>query len=98
MSNYRTTIAGAVSVFGSVMFAAPLTLAVAGVEFPKRLIVTFMAVGFVSSAVGKALQALFSADAKHVDAQVQNLKSDVKTSIDSGNTDILKKTDIEMKG
>jgi hypothetical protein len=98
MKNYRTTISGAISVFGSVLFAAPLTVAVAGVEFPKKLIVTFMAVGFVCSAIGKALQALFAADAKHVEDQVQNLKSDVKTSIDSGNTELLRKTEIETKG
>ena len=80
-SNWRTNLGGAVSVLGTSLIGVGVVPQLAGTS-SKAL--TYMAVaGFVLSAVGKSLTALFAADAaqlKNVAAAVDQINQQGPTS------------------
>ena len=101
MTNWRTNLGGAVSVTGTTLIGVGLLTQLsqlspntANVLTPHQLAAMWYVAltGFVLSAIGKGLTALFAADAKNTaqnQIDIENLKSAIRT----GNTDIINKTE-----
>ena len=64
MTNWRTNIGGAVSVLGTSLIGIGLVPQVSGT--PSKFLTYTAVVGFILSALGKSLTALFAADASTV--------------------------------
>ena len=65
MKNYRTNIGGAISVLGTSLIGFGVLPQLSGA--PSKLLTWTAFAGFILSAIGKAVTALFAADAAHVD-------------------------------
>jgi hypothetical protein len=93
LKNWKTTSAGLIMIIGDTVH---LVFAIANHQATEG-VWTGSLVGLVGG-----LGLLLAGDASRSQQQVQeakaDLKKDVKTAIDTGNTDILKKTEIETKG
>ena len=88
MTNYKTTIGGALSVLGTTLVGVGIVPQLAGV--PSHVLTILAVVGFGCSALGKFLTALFAADAtqlKNLQQQMTNTQSAVVT----GDTTIITK-------
>lgn len=64
MRNWKTNLGGAISITGTTLIATGVVPALADVHSP--LLTWIALVGFILSAVGKGLTALFAADAATV--------------------------------
>ena len=64
MTNWRTNLGGAVSVLGTSLIGIGLVPQVGGA--PSKLLTYVAVTGFILSALGKSLTALFAADATTV--------------------------------
>lgn len=100
MTNWRTNLGGAISITGTSLIAIG-TLSQLTQLSPDTAVLTphqlralwyVAVVGFVLSAVGKGVTALFAADATTV-KNIQNQLAKVPDAIDSGDTSQLKKPD-----
>jgi len=91
MSNYRSTIAGAVGALGVFLFGAPIALSAAtNIVIPQKLLAGMVVAGFLMQGCGLFLAHLFGADAK----SVSDLKIQVQQNTDSirsGDTSMLPK-------
>ncbi len=105
MTNWRTNLGGAISITGTSLIGigvltqlTQLSPDAASMLSPAvyKLMWIVALIGFVLSAIGKGVTALFAADAKSVkDIQAQiNL---VPKAIDTGDTSMLYKTQVEQK-
>src|SRR5882757_1131923 len=89
-TNWRTNLGGAVSVLGTALLGFSVVPQLAGTssKFLQALTIT----GFILSAVGKAVTALFAADAKQLEATRQETQvqlENVKSAIRTGDTSII---------
>jgi hypothetical protein len=105
MSNWRTNLGGAISITGTSLIGigvltqlTQLSPDAASMLSPAVYKLMWYAafVGFVLSAVGKGVTALFAADAKSV-KNLQEQINMVPKAIDTGDTSMLYKTQLEQK-
>jgi hypothetical protein len=98
MTNWRTNLGGAISVLGTGLIGISVVPQLAGVA--SKLLLYCTVAGFVLSAVGKAVTALFAADAKSVAvaqtqiAELQLRSNIVPNAIESGDTSQLRRAPI----
>jgi hypothetical protein len=81
-NNWRTNLGGAVSVLGTSLIGIGIVPQVAGV--PSKFLTYTAVVGFVLSALGKSLTALFAADAASVKQNIQQITA-VAAAVDKIN-------------
>jgi hypothetical protein len=77
MTNWRTNIGGAISVLGTSLIGFGILPQLAG--GPSRLLYWTAFVGFCLSATGKALTALFAADARQVNVLADQVRANTET-------------------
>jgi len=99
MKNWRTNLGCAISMTGTALIGigvlpelSQLSPSTAILSSHQLAILWYTAfAGFVISAIGKGVTALFAADARQVQ-NIQDQMNQVPTAIDSGNTDVLRKS------
>lgn len=80
MTNWKTNLGGAISVTGTTLIGVGIVPQLAGV--PSKILTGCAIVGFIMSAVGKGVTALFAADAsqvKQLTARVENVENNTTT-------------------
>lgn len=75
--NWRTSLGGAVGVFGTTLIGAALLATIAGTNatYRKMVFITAFA-GVILSATGKAITAWYAADAKELEKLKQSYDTD----------------------
>jgi len=75
-TNWRTNLGGAISVLGTSIIGIGVVPQLA--NGPSNLLLYLTVTGFVLSAVGKAVTALFAADAKQLEVARQESQAQIK--------------------
>jgi len=79
MKNWRTNLGGAISVLGTSLIGFGVLPQLSGV--PSKALTYTAFAGFVLSAIGKSVTALFAADSKSVNDnadQIEQIKTQIK--------------------
>ncbi len=97
MKNWRSTLGGSLSAFGTFLFGAPMLINAASPNFPKPFMLFCMGFGILLMGFGTFFGHFFAADAKDVQILAKNVDQNAsqiavtKEAVRTGHTEMLAK-------
>lgn len=93
MTNWKSTLGGALAALGTFLFGGPLALTVAGVQMPQKLLVALVVIGFLCQGLGIFFGHLWSADAKNLSLVARRVDEN-SAAIRTGDTRLMGRIDV----